>query len=78
MHVHKRTPAPPVDRLDINTQHLSELGQEIDRTNETSAEELQATTLLKLRSDAEVLAGVASISLCFLCYCGLTTSLVLV
>jgi UDP-N-acetyl-D-galactosamine dehydrogenase len=43
--------------FDINTQRLSELGQGIDRTNETSPQELQAATLLELSSDPALLAG---------------------
>jgi len=43
--------------FDINTQRLTELRQGIDRTNETSAEELQAAALLELSSDAALLAG---------------------
>jgi len=55
-----RTGAPLRRRVigfDINTQRLSELRQGIDRTHETSPEELQAATLLELSSDAALLAG---------------------
>jgi len=55
-----RTGAPLRRRVigfDINTQRLTELRQGIDRTNETSAEELQAASFLELSSDVEVLAG---------------------
>jgi len=55
-----RTGAPLRRRVigfDINTQRLSELRQGIDRTNETSAEELQAAALLELSSDPALLAG---------------------
>ena len=37
--------------FDINNQRLEELRQGIDRTNETSAEELQAAKLLEFTSD---------------------------
>jgi UDP-N-acetyl-D-galactosamine dehydrogenase len=42
--------------FDINSQRLEELRQGIDRTNETSAEELQAAQLLKFTSDPAHLA----------------------
>lgn len=43
--------------FDINLQRLSELRQGIDRTHETSLEELQAATLLELSSDEDLLAA---------------------
>jgi len=55
-----RTGAPLRRRVigfDINTQRLTELREGIDRTNETSAEELQAATLLELSSDPALLAA---------------------
>ena len=42
--------------FDINSQRLEELRQGIDRTNETSAEELQAAHLLEFTSDPAQLA----------------------
>jgi UDP-N-acetyl-D-galactosamine dehydrogenase len=42
--------------FDINSQRLNELRQGIDRTNETSAEELQAAVLLEFTSDPARLA----------------------
>ena len=42
--------------FDINSQRLEELRQGIDRTNETSAEELQAAQLLEFTSDPAQLA----------------------
>jgi UDP-N-acetyl-D-galactosamine dehydrogenase len=42
--------------FDINSQRLEELRQGIDRTNETSAEELQAAQLQKFTSDPAQLA----------------------
>ena len=55
-----RTGAPLQRRVigfDINSQRLAELRQGIDRTNETSAEELQAATLLEFTSDPARLAA---------------------
>jgi len=43
--------------FDINSQRLAELRQGIDRTNETSAEDLQAAQLLELTSDRDQLAA---------------------
>jgi len=54
-----RTGAPLRRRVigfDINTTRLDELRAGIDRTNETSPEELQAATLLELSSDPALLA----------------------
>ena len=54
-----RTGIPLKRRLigfDINGQRLNELRQGIDRTNETSAEELQAAQLLEFTSDPEQLS----------------------
>ena len=42
--------------FDINQQRLSELAAGVDRTNETSAEELQAAQLLEFTSDPALLA----------------------
>jgi len=42
--------------FDINSQRLEEVRQGIDRTNETSAEELQAAQLLEFASDSAQLA----------------------
>jgi len=42
--------------FDINSQRLTELRQGIDRTNETSAEELQAAQLLEFCTDPALLA----------------------
>jgi UDP-N-acetyl-D-galactosamine dehydrogenase len=43
--------------FDINATRLAELGQGIDRTNETSPGELQSATLLELSSDPDALAA---------------------
>ena len=43
--------------FDINNQRLEELRKGIDRTNETSAEELQAAQLLEFTSDPAQLAA---------------------
>lgn len=43
--------------FDINAARLAELGQGLDRTHETSAEELQAATLLDLTADLQQLAA---------------------
>jgi len=54
-----RTAAPLQRRVigfDINGQRLEELRQGIDRTNETSPEELQAAALLEFTSDPALLA----------------------
>jgi len=42
--------------FDINAQRLQELGQGLDRTRETSPEELQAATQLEFSDAEEVLA----------------------
>ena len=41
--------------FDINSQRLEELRQGIDRTNETSAEELQEAQLLEFTNDISLL-----------------------
>jgi len=43
--------------FDINSQRLGELRQGIDRTHETSPQDLQAATLLELSSDPQQLAA---------------------
>lgn len=43
--------------FDINSERLAELRQGIDRTNETSPEQLQAATLLELSADPAELAA---------------------
>jgi UDP-N-acetyl-D-galactosamine dehydrogenase len=56
----RRTGAPLQRRVigfDINSQRLAELRQGIDRTNETSAEELQAAHKLEFTSDLALLAA---------------------
>ena len=55
----RRTGAPLQRRVigfDINTQRLSELRAGHDRTNETSAAELQAAQLLEFTNDPALLA----------------------
>ncbi len=55
-----RTAAPLRRRVigfDINGQRLDELRQGIDRTHETSREELQAAALLEFTDDPAQLAG---------------------
>ena len=44
--------------FDINSRRLEELRQGIDRTKETSVEELQAAQRLEFTSDSEHLTGV--------------------
>ena len=56
----RRTGAPLQRRVigfDINQQRLAELRAGLDRTNETSAEELQAAALLEFSADLEDLAA---------------------
>jgi UDP-N-acetyl-D-galactosamine dehydrogenase len=56
----RRTGQPLQRRVigfDINPTRLAELGQGIDRTNETSPGELQAAMLLELSSDPDALAA---------------------
>lgn len=58
--VHRRTGAPlqrHVIGFDINRRRLDELRGEHDRTNETSAEELQEAELLEFTADPEALAA---------------------
>lgn len=60
LHPCRRTGAPLQRRVigfDINRQRLAELRQGIDRTNETSAQELQAAQLLEFTSDPTLLAA---------------------
>jgi len=55
----RRTGTPLRRRVigyDINNQRLEELSRGIDRTNETTAEELQAAQLLELTNDPDQLA----------------------